>query len=421
MKPKQEESLEKKERKLKRTERALNRLKKYEAGEQQSAADMIVENPEMIVEKEISNFSNKEISVTVDCQTEENLIMNHPSFVSLQQNNNELKEKMKSLLLDPMVLSLQEKCYELEKKLNLMTLDEKSFEHSNEKVLYYTGLANYSILKIAFSAVEKYITETSITRLSKFQQFLLTLMKLRKGFDFTDLGYRFGISRQLASTYFHKIIKILYKRFKSLIMWPDKTKLKENMPECFKVSFGDKVVVIIDCFEVFIEKPSDLQTAAACWSNYKHHYTAKFLIGISPLGSVTFISEAWGGRASDKMITEKSSFLEKLETGDVVMADRGFLVEDSVEEREAELVIPAFTKGKSQLDPLDVEQTRKIANVRIHVERVIGVVRQKYEILHKILPMTLVADKIGDVHTIDMIVTVCCALHNLNPPIISAD
>ena len=40
--------------------------------------------------------------------------------------------------------------------------------------------------------------------------------------------------------------------------------------------------------------------------------------------------------------------------------------------------MPVFTKGKNQLSPLDVESTRKIASVRIHVERVIGLVGQKY-------------------------------------------
>ena len=41
----------------------------------------------------------------------------------------------------------------------------------------------------------------------------------------------------------------------------------------------------------------------------------------------------------------------------------------------ANLSITAFTKGKNQLDPVDVEKTRGIANVRIHVERVIGFLR----------------------------------------------
>jgi hypothetical protein len=34
------------------------------------------------------------------------------------------------------------------------------------------------------------------------------------------------------------------------------------------------------------------------------------------------------------------------------------------------LNIPAFTKGKDQLDPVDVEKKRMILTIRIHVERV---------------------------------------------------
>ena len=54
------------------------------------------------------------------------------------------------------------------------------------------------------------------------------------------------------------------------------------------------------------------------------------------------------------------------------MADRGFTITESIALQQAKLVIPAFTKGKTQLDPVDVELTRGIAHVRIHVERVIG-------------------------------------------------
>ena len=39
---------------------------------------------------------------------------------------------------------------------------------------------------------------------------------------------------------------------------------------------------------------------------------------------------------------------------------------------QAKLHIPAFTRGKQQLRALEVEDTRSITNVRIHVERVIG-------------------------------------------------
>lgn len=37
------------------------------------------------------------------------------------------------------------------------------------------------------------------------------------------------------------------------------------------------------------------------------------------------------------------------------MADRGFTIHESVAFKRAKLVIPSFTKGKDQLDPVDVE------------------------------------------------------------------
>ena len=48
------------------------------------------------------------------------------------------------------------------------------------------------------------------------------------------------------------------------------------------------------------------------------------------------------------------------------MADRGFTIHDGVALNYAQLLIPAFTKGKEQLGPSDIEKTRGIAHVRIH-------------------------------------------------------
>ena len=52
------------------------------------------------------------------------------------------------------------------------------------------------------------------------------------------------------------------------------------MPVVFQRNFGKKVSVIIDCFEIFIDRPSSLIARAMTWSNYKHHNTINFLIGI---------------------------------------------------------------------------------------------------------------------------------------------
>lgn len=92
------------------------------------------------------------------------------------------------------------------------------------------------------------------------------------------------------------------------------------------------------------------------------------LIGITPQGTISYVSEAWVGHTSDKFLTENCGILSRLVPGDMVMADHGFTIHKSVALQRAKLVIPAFTKGKDQLDPVDVEATRGIACV--HVERV---------------------------------------------------
>ena len=101
--------------------------------------------------------------------------------------------------------------------------------------------------------------------------------------------------------------------------------------------------------------------------------------------------------------------------GDVVLADRGFDIADSIAYRGARLEIPAFTRGRDQLTPSDVEATRKLANVRIHVERTIGVVRQRFQILSAtgVLPKELVSNKLGGRVVLDSVVKVCCAINNV--------
>ena len=104
----------------------------------------------------------------------------------------------------------------------------------------------------------------------------------------------------------------------------------------------------------------------------------------------------------------------------MILADRGFDIQAAVGSQCAEVKIPAFTRGKGQLSPL--ETTRKIANCRIHVERVIGCVRQKYTILGSTLPIDYLLTKDdSNITKIDKMVHVCCSLTNLCEPIVSFD
>ena len=71
----------------------------------------------------------------------------------------------------------------------------------------------------------------------------------------------------------------------------------------------------------------------------------------------------------------------------MVIADRGFTINESVMFKQAQLVIPAFTMGNKQLESTDMEKTRGIANLRIHAERVISLLQRKYTILAGPIPL----------------------------------
>ncbi len=113
---------------------------------------------------------------------------------------------------------------------------------------------------------------------------------------------------------------------------------------------------------------------------------------------MSFVSKAWGGRVSDKLLIELCGILKHLLPGDVVLADRGFNISDDVAMMQAKLHLPAYTKGKKQLNAMGVENTCSIANVGIHVERVIAVVRQKYRLLTGTFPLEYVVKKKEEKH-----------------------
>lgn len=145
------------------------------------------------------------------------------------------------------------------------------------------------------------------------------------------------------------------------------------------------------------------------WSDYKHHNTWKLLVGVTPNGQVTFLSDLWGGRVSDKQITRESGVLDLLEAGDNVMVDRGFDI-SAIVPAGVSVNMPPFLAGREQMTAAETEETMSIASVRIHVERAIGRIKT-YHILDGILPNTLSPYA-------TQIATVCGLLTNFLPPLL---
>ena len=126
--------------------------------------------------------------------------------------------------------------------------------------------------------------------------------------------------------------------------------------------------MVVDCAEVFIERKKSSDCQAATWSDYKHHNTINFLVGNSLLGFISFLSSCYGGRASDKFITKDSGFYDLLERDDVVMADCGFQIQEDLLLHFYNLQVPPGARTKSQMTKKEVQKTKEIANLWIHVE-----------------------------------------------------
>ena len=207
---------------------------------------------------------------------------------------------------------------------------------------------------------------------------------------------------------FGKYVKKLAEVLKPLIIFYDRHTVSKTLPRDF--SNYPRLRCLIDCSEIFLQKPADLRLQAATWSDYKHHNTLKFLIAVTPQGSVAYVSRLWGGRTSDRHIVRNSNFLRYIDPKDQVLADRGFTVWEELILRGAELVLPPASKGKAQMTSTEVAATKKVANVRIHVERVIQRVKN-FHILCNVLPITL-AKNAND------ILTICCGITNLQGPLV---
>ena len=91
-----------------------------------------------------------------------------------------------------------------------------------------------------------------------------------------DLAFRFKVSVSSVSGIISTWVPFLGRELASLIYWPRKDELQLFYPEAFKQF--PHVSSIIDCPEIFLERPSMADTQALTYSTYKSHNTAKYLV-----------------------------------------------------------------------------------------------------------------------------------------------
>ena len=303
---------------------------------------------------------------------------------------------------------------------------------SPEKFRYYSGLPTPGV----FSAILEFCAEplrSLIVRpgsstgasgsgekmgrprsLSLENEFLLVLAWLRHGFKQEILADMFGLSGHSQVSYLiNAWVPFLATELDGLLKWPTKEEVKANLPDSFKDDAEcQHVRVILDCYEVWIEKPSSLSLNAAMYSDYKGHTTYKVLVGVTPTGYISFVSDAFPGAISDPAITHQSGLLDGMEEGDFIMADKGFtLTAADLQPRGIKLTLPPFREGDRQMPANLVVKNRKIANRRIVVENAIGRLRCWAILQHT---MCLRAAQTGHVSDIVKLVAI---FTNLGPPL----
>lgn len=144
----------------------------------------------------------------------------------LEDENSKLKEENESLKEHSN--NLQDECRLLKEPKCMLSQDW--FEGSDTKVKYYTGLPNFVTLLAVYNFVAPYIEVTNRSVLSRFQQLMIVLIKLRLNLGDQDLAFRFGVNQSTISRCFNKMIHVLYIRLKPLIKWPERSELLKTMP-----------------------------------------------------------------------------------------------------------------------------------------------------------------------------------------------
>ena len=226
-------------------------------------------------------------------------------------------------------------------------------ELSAEVLRMETGLPTKEIFNIVvlhalwFKDCIVYYSGWKVESIKFEDQILITLMKLRQNYTNLHLAQLFSCSvatiANIVTTFIHVLHSILFHDIMTTIPSREKNVL------CAPSSFSDftSCRIVIDCTDVEIATPGLMSQQNATYSSYRGMNSFKVIVGVAPNAVITFVSKLYPGSISDKAIVQQSGLLNHLVPGDMVLADKGFLIQDIL--------------------PSDV--SLNIARARIHVER----------------------------------------------------
>lgn len=295
---------------------------------------------------------------------------------------------------------------------------------SDQTIRYYTKFPSQEVFQVFWESIcpsasnlvywtkaqrmghEAFPSPSPARKIQLIDELFIYCCRVAAGLREQVISDIFGVSVATVSRTIITWANYLFFVLGSVPIWMSRQQIGSSMPENYRL-FSPNLRVILDCTEIRCESPTSLTLHSEIFSSYKSTTTFKGLVGVAPCGAVTFISQLYTGSISDKEITKKSGILDLLEPGDVVMADKGFTIEDMLCSVGARLIIPPFKFAK-QFSKQDCEKTQAIARLRILVERVIRRVKENH-IWDSVVPLTLSG-------SINQIWHNCCFMVNYQGP-----
>ena len=160
--------------------------------------------------------------------------------------------------------------------------------------------------------------------------------------------------------------------------------MEQYAPYNFRDRGLSKVAIVLDATETPVDKVWQTDAAWETYSNCKEKGTCKVLIGITPWGAICLISKAFGGRVTDAELVNESGIIDRLveqglsDNGMNVMGDRGFntIAPLLMQVKIHYVAPPSERRGEGHNNREDANFTRDVANLRFHVERAIGAIKE---------------------------------------------
>lgn len=274
------------------------------------------------------------------------------------------------------------------------------FESDRLRVQFYTGLPNNDVMSAIFNLVAPEMPVAG--RHTKYTHLLMTLMRMKHNYSFEYLERRLGVKARLLPAIFVSCIDAMYDGMRFAVDWLDRDAVLLTTPLAFRRT-PPACSVIVDRLEILVDRPVDPLAGRQTWSPSKWHHTIKFLLGMTPQGTISFVSKGWGGATPFRHIFQHCDLLKDFKPEDYVILNGDLISRDDD-------VPCAVRVGEMQSD---VRTRPTSADIADHVRRVTGVLRRNFAILeHFVFPIDYVMLEDGQTALLEKMVVVCGALSN---------